>query len=623
MALPQYVIPSFQQNLNLLIADYVAINKSFGNPVQVFPGTEVYARLYAIAQLDTAISYQGLTTVNQNMVDTATGSNLDRLASLRGIYRKGATQSEGNILFYTSATQSIVAGAVLNGPSSLTFQVLTTGTYSNGQYIPIQSIVAGSNTNLPVGTVLTWSSPPYNSQPSVPVATPLTGGTDLESDDALRARLILVYQYPPQAGNTSQIAQDAGLQDPLIQQPFIYPNYNGTGTMLVALTSFQTTSYIGRDLPSLPLDNYTFGATIANYGINPTLQSPGLVVDGFTNRVYNRYSYPDGYSSMFINYTEKQNQGNNLSNDSVAIISTLPCTLGNPFTSVVCTVNNYPVSLSILLSLPYPQGSNLNAQPVIGANGWTNYNPWPNPDPVTYPSFCPVVSITSPTQFVIGQVSATVGGNATGAYAPIAGVTQISWINRSDYSDTGPVVQTATINSFTDNGNNTWTVTISTPFSFSSGVDFYGCSGLTIGDPIFPASVNAQNYLDNVMSSFSLLGPGNATISAGLVALGANRFPSSAAQYPAVIDDRFLQNITANNPEVEAAQFITSISGDMVFSAGVYQTDLLYNGSAPYWAIGSSLFAIAPPANSPPNVYIPAVIGFYDLDIVQYYQGIF
>jgi hypothetical protein len=588
-------VPSFQDILNQVLQDYQSITTSQGYNVSVDPSTTAYAGFYSDAQICSMIYYVSQQASQGNLPGTATGTDLDNLANLRNIFRKGAVPAQGFVQFMTSTPQTIAAGALLTGPNSLQYQVTQTNIYSNLQLIPISCLVAGSASNLEVGSSMTWASAPFNSQPSVPAYTPITGGTDSESDDALRARLLSVIQYPMQAGNASYLVTLASTLDPLIQQAFVYSNYNGAGTLLFCLCGNQTSSYIGRDIPHLLLDNYQPDGYL----------QAGLVADPTTGTPYNRYSYTDS------SYTVLKNPGNNLSNDTSLLYGQLPLNLGNQYASCVTTVNHIPVSLSIAIDLPYPIGSGNNTL-ASGGNGWLNYQTFPNPDPDGYVQyFCQVTAIDGYSTITVQAASnVTTSGTNHGGTIPVANVTQISWINRSDSQNTGWNVITATITAFTDNGNDTWTLTLNTPLVFPSGVsDFYGVTGgVTVGDVIFPASVNGQEYLDTVINSFGLLGPGQMTTSTGLLSLGAVRFPSSAGTFTNVIDARFINAISTNNTEVIEAQFVDN--------NGIFATTTSGSPVQLVTTYASPLYGTPPPANAPPNLYIPACIGFYDLNAI-------
>ena len=580
--LTSYQLPSFQNNLQQLVANEIAIQTANGNTISISPGTDIYAELYSIAQLTSSIEYQGLNAVNASLVDSANGSDLDRLCALRNIFRKGATQSIGTVNFLTSSPQTILAGAVLNGPNSSVYQVQQTGLYSNGSFIPVSSVSVGSGANLGAGSILIWAVAPFNSQPTV-TSNVISGAVDAESDSALRARLIFNYQYPPQNGNTSQIVVNAGSVDWVIQQAFVYPNFNGLGSLYIALTGNQTLSYIFRDIPSLPQDN---------------VGNPGIILDPITNFPYNKYSWVDGYSGTYVS---KNNVGTNLQFDIGNILGNLPINLGNPVCTTISTVNNIPTAVSILLDLPYPPGSNINSQPVIGTNGWVNYATWPNPS--TNLPYNAVTSITSPTSFVVQSLSVVNGGNA-----PINNITQIAWINRGNSNGQGWIYQTDTITGATDLGLNQWEITIQNGFAFNDGYDDYGLQGLTLGDFIMPACINGQSYLNNIMAQYNLLGPGECTNVAGLINLGALRSPSTATYYPSVIDPRFLQIISQNNNEVIEAEFYQN--------TGVYLAQL---NSTPAWTYSISAQGTPPVPNCPVNIYVPAQIQIADLNATQSY----
>jgi len=583
--MPDFVVPSYNDWLKQIVSDYTAITTAQGNAIVPDPNSEVYARLATQAQIAALISYLFSNQIDQRLLDTTTGSDLDRIAASRNIYRKGAVKAQGQVTFAGVSPQTIEIGSLLSGPNSLQYQVNQTGVYSNGQQIPILSVNGGANTNLEVGETLTWINQPYNAQSTVVVYTPITGGADAESDDLLRSRCIGIVQYPPQAGNASQVQNNSAYADPLIQQAFLYADYNKAGTLMIVLVGNQTTSYIGRDIPHLPLDNYIAGTVLSNSGqpLPTTNIQFGLTNDPITTTPYNSFAYLSDGKTL-------KNYGNNLSNATQVIYGQLPLHLGNQYTTAVTTVNNIPVSMALALELPYPPKQ----------NGWVNNNTFPNPDGIAIVGYCEVLYITSSASFVVSAASLF----NNGAVGPTAGVTQISWVNRSNAQNTGWLVQTATILTATDLNNNSWAITIDQPFAFPSGyTDFYNNTGLAVGDYIFPASTNAQSYLEQILTSFSQLGPGEMTTAQGLLQLGGSRFPSSAAQYPEVIDDTMLTPIENNNQEVISANYVIEATT---------------NKKAIYNSVGVYIYNTPPTANAPPGIYVPYQIGFYDAAYVNY-----
>jgi hypothetical protein len=384
-------------------------------------------------------------------------------------------------------------------------------------------------------------------------------------------------------GNGQQVVVVAGSVDSLIQQPFIYNNFNGAGTQLVSLIGYQTTSYIGRDIPHLPTDGY-----VTTYGL--TALQPGLIAQMGGFGAYNQYSL--------------ENQGANLSGDVSAIYGQMPGPVANPFSTVITTINNLPSDIATVLTLPYPVGAPSNGF----GNGWQDFTPWPNPDGYYVDNFCSVVSVqgvgtTIGTQTGFGITinapsSGVVHTNGNGSNipaqtyntnTPTPGATHIQWINRSDSQDTGWIPITATVLGATDNGNDTWSIVLDTPLVFQTdGYDFYGNSGVAVGDFIFPAAVNTQSYVNGIMTNYALLGPGQATSNQGLLSLGAARYPSANAQFPATMGVQVEKYLETNNNEVYAA----SINPQSAYNTAY----------------------TSPPVNAPVNVWIPRNMGFYPIE---------
>lgn len=615
MPLTAFQAPSFNQILQALLNDYRALTTFYGYNLSVDPGSEIYLRFSAMAG-QMSVLYQLMNTLtNSKIVDTATGQDLDRVANAFGLQRRSATSATGFVGLATSVPQTLIAGTTLTGPNSLQYQVSTTGVYNNGQNVPIRSVDTGVQANLAIGNIMTWTSPQPNMQSTCLVSIAITGGANTEDDDTLRSRIYLTLQSPPQMGNDQQVITVAGSVDGIIQQAFVYSNFNGAGTQLVALTGYQTTSYVGRDIPHLQFDGYA-----KPYGV---LQlQPGLVLQ---NVGANNGPLSFGAYNTYTSYTK--NLGQNLSSDTSAIYGQLPGTIANPYATVITTVNNTPSDIAAVLTLPYPVGAGTNGF----GNGWEDFTPWPNPDGYyVKDGYCKVTAVQGVNTTVGGQTGfgITVKAPSSGTFhtnppftssltysnnTPVPGTTHIQWVNRSDVQDTGWLVVTATILGAQDNGNDTWNIVLDTPLVFGTGgTDFYGSqaiwtdgyehAGVAVGDFIFPASVNAQNYLNTLMQQYALLGPGQVTSSQGLLTLGASRYPSANAQFPNVMGVQVERALVSNNNEVYAAS---------VNSSG-------FTGNAPNLASAYNTAYTQPAVNAPPNIFVPRNLGFYPQELYNF-----
>lgn len=596
MPLTSFQAPTFQQILQSLLNDYRALTTFYGYNLSVDPGSEIYLRFSAMAG-QMAVLYQLMNTLtNSKLIDTASGADLDRVANDFGLQRRGATNATGFIQLSSSVPQTLIAGTTLGGPNGLQYQVTTTGVYNPNANVPVNSVDTGTLANLAIGNIMSWTSPQPNMQSTCLVSLAITGGANSEDDDTLRARLYLTLQSPPQMGNDQQVITVAGSVDSVIQQAFVYSNFNGAGTQLIALTGYQTTSYVGRDIPHLQNDGY-----VKPYGIDQL--QPGLVVQSGGYGPYNQYT-------SYLN-----NFGQNLSADTNAIYGQLPGPVANPFATVITTVNNLPSDVAAVLTLPYPVGAGTNGF----GNGWMDFTPWPNPDGYyVNDGYCKVTAVQGPGTTVGGQTGfgITVRAPSSGTYhtnppfasalnysnnTPIPGTTHIQWVNRSDLQDSGWLIVTSTVLGAQDNGDDTWNIVVDIPLVFGpDGYDFYGNTQVAVGDFIFPASVNAQNYLNTMMQQYALLGPGQVTSNQGLLVLGASRYPSANAQFPNVLGVQAERALVTNNNEVYAASINSS-----AFVAG----------AQPNLASAYNTAYIAPAVNAPPNIYIPRNIGFYTQEI--------
>lgn len=595
--------PSYSQLLQQMANDMQQASAIYGynngQGLPVNPGSELYLRFSTLAGQLAIQNQMVFTLVLSKLIATATGTDLDTVANNFGLQRRGATNAQGFVLLNASIPITLQVGSLLTGPNSLSFQVSQYGVYNPGSNVPVVSVAQGSQVNLPVGTLLTWNPAQANMQPNCTVSVAITGGVNTEDDATLRNRIYLTLQSPPAMGNGQQLVTLSGLVDGQIQQAFIYGNFNGAGTQLIALAGYQTNSYIGRDLPHLLTDGY-----VKPYGVLGL--QPGLIAQPTTNGPYNIYSTP-GYQNG-----EAGNYGQNLSVDTSAIYGQLPCGVANPFATVVTTVNNVPTVLATVMTLPYPEGSPTNG---IGG-GWQDPVPWPNPDGY-YVTSPPAVTSVQGAGTVIsgGQTGASgfginIAAPSSGAIhtnppytsylsynnnTPTAGATHLQWVNRSDFQDTGWLTVTATVLDFKDNGNDTWQLVLDTPLVFGTdGYDFYNNTEVAVGDYIFPASLNAQNYLNAVMLQYSLLGPGQATASSGLLSLGASRYPASNTQFPAIMGSQVEKYLETTFQEVYTAS-VNPLNGTAVNTA----------------------YAL-PAVNAPPNCYVPHQIAFYPIEIWGY-----
>ncbi len=238
--------------------------------------------------------------------------------------------------------------------------------------------------------------------------------------------------------------------------------------------------------------------------------------------------------------------------------------------TVVTTVEDVPIDVAFELTVPLSTNA---SSPLSGQGtntGWVDATPFPVADSVNR-FFIPVTAVSSSTTFTIDTISID----------PVAGITHINWIDRNDPTEW--TVKQATITSFTGTGPHT--VTIDVPFV-----------GIAVNDWVFPASVNAQKYVDAILKGFSFMGPGE-KINPGALP-GSARRPRQTESFPSSCDSSLLRYLINAGEEVLTADYYYR----SIQTPGV-DTDSAANVTVT--PTTPTLIADAP------KILIPRQIGFY------------
>lgn len=163
------------------------------------PGTPTRKILDAVAE-SIAEAYSDSHLIQyQYDIDSKMGGDLDDFCALFGITRLPAVRAQGVVTFtrpndaYASGSALVIAPgtqvlALTNPP--VTVQTTVSSVLNPGQLtadIPVQAVTAGSAGNVAAGLLITLGTG-LTGVTSVVNANPLTGGSDPESDAALRTR---------------------------------------------------------------------------------------------------------------------------------------------------------------------------------------------------------------------------------------------------------------------------------------------------------------------------------------------------------------------------------------------------------------------------------------------------
>lgn len=191
---------------------------------------EVYARINAGAVHGLYGYLDWL--ADQVMVDTASVEYLDRWASIWSVTRKPAAAATGSVTFAVQAGAVIPSGTVLKAFDGTQYVTTSDATIAvPTATAPIVASVAAAAGNRTSGQTLTLVSP-ISGVNSAATAGLLSGGADIEADDALRARLLSRIRQPPQGGSQADYIAWA-LEVAGVTRAWCYPQELGVGTVTV------------------------------------------------------------------------------------------------------------------------------------------------------------------------------------------------------------------------------------------------------------------------------------------------------------------------------------------------------------------------------------------------------
>jgi uncharacterized phage protein gp47/JayE len=167
----------------------------------------------------------------QSVPFTATGEYLEAWAALKGVTRKQATAAIGSALFSGTNGSVLPAGTVLQRADGVTYTVNANQTVSGSTVtVAITATVPGASGDAPNATPLTLASGVSGITSTGAASGPLTGGADVETDAALRSRMLVIYAAPPQGGDADDYVEWA-LGVPGVTRAWTKALTSGAGTV--------------------------------------------------------------------------------------------------------------------------------------------------------------------------------------------------------------------------------------------------------------------------------------------------------------------------------------------------------------------------------------------------------
>lgn len=192
---------------------------------------------------------------DQVIYDTAELEYLERWCSIWGITRKPSAAATGSVTFAVQAGSVIPSGTLLQALDGVQYQTTADATITAPTATaPVAAVVAAAAGNRTTGQSLSLVSPVVGVQTTA-TAGELSGGADIETDDALRARLLARIQQPPQGGASYDYTTWA-LEVSGVTRAWVYPAELGLGTVTVRFV---------RDLDATPIPDAGEVAAVQAY----------------------------------------------------------------------------------------------------------------------------------------------------------------------------------------------------------------------------------------------------------------------------------------------------------------------------------------------------------------------
>jgi uncharacterized phage protein gp47/JayE len=146
--------------------------------------------------------------------------------------RKLATSAVGVVNLTGTAGTVVSEGLILTGSNSITYETIDSVTLSDlPAPVPVRALGYGAITNVDAGEFLTVS-PVVAGLDETAAVVVLTGGADDETDDELRARVLLRIREPPMGGDQKDYVQWT-LAVPGVTRAWCAPLEMGIGTVTV------------------------------------------------------------------------------------------------------------------------------------------------------------------------------------------------------------------------------------------------------------------------------------------------------------------------------------------------------------------------------------------------------
>ncbi|WP_272688896.1 baseplate J/gp47 family protein [Providencia sp. PROV033] len=227
-----FITPTFDQIRDTLLNDL----KNQLPDADIGTDSDYFVRASSVASVALGIYQHQSWIVRQIFPDTADSDYLELHARTRSLTRKPATTAKGIAVITGTKDAVLPAGSQLRGENTSCFTTAEVTLSADGKAsVPIQANQSGTSSNLSKPTTAELVNAPMGVNSLVAI-NQLSGGTDIETDASLLARLLDIIRRPPAGGNKYDYRRWA-LEVPGVTNAFVYPLRRGLGTVDIAIIS--------------------------------------------------------------------------------------------------------------------------------------------------------------------------------------------------------------------------------------------------------------------------------------------------------------------------------------------------------------------------------------------------
>jgi len=214
----------------------VRINgERYGHTINVAVGSELWLRAQALAGIVVHAFANNKIALSQYSPLTAEDDKAIELAAQYGVEARSGARATGTVTARCTGTVIIPDGYLLTAPNGEKFEASGPETITTSGTVTITAVNAGTAGNLSSNTTLTWDSASLGFLQRTAVSSAITGGTEDDTWEEVRARFLLKLKAPQVGTNWAQIRAWALESTSSVSRCFVYPAVRGPGTVDVCV----------------------------------------------------------------------------------------------------------------------------------------------------------------------------------------------------------------------------------------------------------------------------------------------------------------------------------------------------------------------------------------------------